>query len=187
MKSPDRVHEIRMLVRFSRLARTQLGIVLIVGLILTISIRHLYFAIARLRSLPPKSYVSRYEQRFSDVKSFLRPNQIVIYTDDFTSSSEECDAFVLAQYSIAPTILATPHSPCGHLSDNTPGLFESGLLLENLHDPKTEPYLQFLFPQTFRTGSRLSASVDREFSHGEHLVLLKDSGLGVKLYARAAQ
>jgi hypothetical protein len=169
------------------LTRARLGIVFIVGVVLAISARQLYSAITHLRALPPTSYASQYEQRFSEVKRSLQRAQIVSYKDDFIMP-EECGAFVLAQYSVAPVILATQHSICGHLSDKTPGLsLRSELLLENLHDPRIEPYLPHLFPQRFGLWTQLRASANRESSPGEQVVLLKDFGQGVKLYARVAQ
>jgi hypothetical protein len=116
------IHKIIAFVNISYPVRARLGIVVVIAVILTTSLRQLHSAIMHSHVPPQMSYVSRYEQRFSKVKSFLRPAQIVAYEDDFTMSPEKYNAFVLAQYSLAPAILAIQHSRCGHLSDKTPGL-----------------------------------------------------------------
>jgi hypothetical protein len=161
--------------------RVRLGIGFFVLVILTPTLRQLPNTLSSFRALPQTDDISQYERRFTGVKQLLPPDQFVSYRDDFGKISEQ--AFSLAQYTLAPTVLVACDSKCSS-SDKATAL-RSRFVLDNFHEPRNEPYLLRLFSDTGVPPYKNSASADRDQSSGEeHLVLLKDFGLGVKLYAR---
>lgn len=166
--------------------RVKLGIALIVFAILVPSLRQLTSTLASFRALPATDDISQYERRFNEVKHFLPPNQIVSYSDEFSKNSRKCNAFVLAQYSVTPTVLAVLDSKCGYISNTDEvSSHKSRLVLDNSHDPQHEPYLLRFFPSTyFQPDNNPAAITGSDLSHADQLVLLKDFGLGVRLYAQ---
>lgn len=163
--------------------RVKLGIAFIVFVILTPTLRQLPRTLSALRALPQADDISQYERRFTEVKQFLLPNQIVSYRDEFDKLSKQCDAFVLAQYSLAPTVLVALNSKCK--CSNEESSHRSRLVLDNSHDPRKEPYLLRLFPKTYFQAHNNSPSIARgRFSGADDVILLDDFGLPVELYAR---
>jgi len=169
-------------IQVSYLARIRLAICLIVLLVLSSSLLELKSDIAILRSLPKVDDISAYEQRFESVKPLLPSGRIVPYSDDF---GNQCKPFVLAQYALAPVILAMQQSKCGHIDDNAAARsITANLLLENSHSPEMKPYELRLFPEDQQEGGVSSdPNSNRSFLPGGQSILLKDSGNGVKLYA----
>lgn len=166
--------------------RVNLGIALIVLVILTSTLRQLTSTASSLRALPQTDDISQYERRFTEVRHLLPPNQLVAYRDEFDKFAHQCDAFVLAQYSLAPTVLVALDSKCR--SSDEVSSRSARLVLDNSHDPRDERYLMRLFPSPYfqphnnpgsHGGGRLSAADD--------IVLLNDFGLGVRLYARGGK
>ncbi len=170
--------------------RVKLGIALIVFVALVPNLWRLKNSISSFHKLPQTDYISQYERRLTGVAYLLPPDQIVAYIDDFIKFPDaRCYAFVLAQYSLAPTVLATLDSPCGYIR-NTKQVSSrmSRLVLENTHDPRTEPYLLYVFPKEyFEPNSDIIYSTRDTLSHLDQLILLKDFGTGVRLYARGIQ
>ena len=161
--------------------RVRLGIALLVLVILTPTLRQLPNTLSSFRALPQTDDISQYERRFTAVKQLLPPDQFVSYRDDFDKLSER--AFVLAQYSLAPTVLVAYDSKCSSSDEAT--ALGSRFVLDNFHDPRNEPYLLRLFSDTGVPPNNNPVHVSRDqLSGAEHLVLLKDFGLGVKLYSR---
>jgi hypothetical protein len=157
--------------------RVKMGIALLSLVIINSALRQSVSTLFHSRNLEQTHYISQYERRFADVKRFLPPDQIVFYIDDFDESSDQCDAFYLAQYSLTPTVLAAYDSKCG--SAAILSSHNSRLVLENFHDPPNDPYLLSLFPSKYfedqtRNDPFKLASV--------HRVLLRDFGHGVRLY-----
>jgi hypothetical protein len=164
--------------------RVNLGIALIVLVILVPTLRQLASTVSSFRALPQTDDISLYERRFNEVKPFLPPNQPVAYRDEFDKLSKQCDAFVLAQYSLAPTVLVALDSKCR--SSDEVSLHRSRLVLYNFHDPRNEPYLLRLFPNTYfesHTNPAFSGG-DRPSGADNNMVLLKGFDLGIQLYAR---
>jgi len=166
--------------------RIKLGLALIVLVILVPSLRQLTSTLASFRALPATDDISEYEQRFAEVKHFLPTDQIVSYSDEFARNSQKCNAFVLAQYSLAPTVLAVLDSQCGHIEGTGEvSSHRSRLILDNSHDPQHEPYLLRLFPNTyFQPPNNPVSSIEGHLSRSDQPALFKDFGLGVRLYAR---
>jgi hypothetical protein len=163
--------------------RVKLGISLIVFVILTPTIRQLRYTLSAFRSLPQTDDISQYERRFTEVKQFLPPDQFVSYRDEFDKISEQCKAFYLAQYSLAPTVLVALDSRCSSSDEAT--ALRSRFVLDNFHDPRREPYLLRLFSDTGVPPNKNPAPVGvGQLSGAEHMVLLNDFGLEVKLYSR---
>jgi hypothetical protein len=163
--------------------RVNLGIALIVFVILAPTLRQLPSTLSALRALPQADDISQYERRFTEVKQFLPPNQIVSYRDEFDKLSKQCDAFVLAQYSLAPTVLVALNSKCR--CSNEVSSYRSRLVLDNSHDPRKEPYLLRLFPETYFPAHNNPPSIARDrISGADDVILLDDFGIPVELYAR---
>jgi hypothetical protein len=158
--------------------RIKLGMSLIVFLTLAPALRQLRSTLSSFHTLPRTDDISLYEQRFTEVTSFLPPNQIVSYRG-------ECDAFVLTQYSLAPTVLGPLACPGGHLTDaGTSARHKSRLILDNSLDPHDEPYLVDLFPDTFRSLHNNAVSLtEGDESSSDQMVFLNDFGHGVRTYA----
>jgi hypothetical protein len=168
---------------FDYSTRVKLGIALIVLVILTSSLRQLRSTLSSFRALPQTDDISVYERRFTDVKQFLPPNQFVAYGDEFDKLSKQCDAFVLAQYAFAPTVLVALDSKCR--SSGEVLAHSSRLVLYNSHDPRSDPYLLRLFPNNhFPLHDNPDLFGEGRLSGSEDMVLLKDFGLGVRLYSR---
>jgi len=169
--------------------RVKLGMAFIVLVILASTLRQLTSTLSSFRALPLTDDISLYEQRFNEVKHFLPPNQIVSYSDEFAKTAKNCNAFVLAQYSLAPTILAVLDSKCGYISNSGEvSSHRSRLVLDNSHDPRHEPYLLRLFPSTyFQPDNNPISIAGGNFFHADQIVLLHDFGLGVRLYARGGK
>lgn len=165
--------------------RVRLGIGLIALVAVASTLRQLQ-STSSFHSLRQTDDVSQYEQRFTEVRHSLPFDQIVAYRDEFAPFSRQCNAFVLAQYSVAPTVLAVLDSQCGHMNDTGEvSSRRSGLLLENFHDFRNEPYLLRLFPTTYFQPDQNSAPVVKaQGARAAQMVLLNDFGLGVRLYAR---
>lgn len=157
--------------------RVKMAITLLSLVILNSTLRQSVSTVFHSRDLGQTHYISQYEWRFAEVKSFLPPNQIVFYIDDFYEHPDHCDAFYLAQYSLTPTVLAAFDSKCGSAAMMSSR--NSRLVLENFHDPQNAPFLLGLFPskyfedRTRNDGFKLAS---------EHRVLLTDFGQGVRLY-----
>lgn len=166
--------------------RVKLGIAFIVLVILTSTLRQLTPTLSAFRALRQTDDISQYERRFTEVKRFLPPNQIVSYRDEFAKFSRNCDAFVLAQYSVTPTVLAVLDSQCGYIKNTEKvSSHRSRLVLDNSHDPQHEPYLLRLFPDTyFQPHNNSSSFAGGNLSRADQIVLLNDFGLGVRLYAQ---
>lgn len=164
-------------------SRVDLAIAIIVLAVLTPSIRQLPSTVSALRGLTQTDDVSQYERRFTEVKQFLPADQAVAYRDDFDKLSEQCKAFYLAQYSLAPALLVALDSKCDS-SVEASGL-NSRFVLDNFHDSRDEPYLLHLFSDTGVPSENHPVDVARgQLSDSDHLVLIKDFGHGVKLYSR---
>jgi hypothetical protein len=136
-----------------------------------------------LRGLPQTDDISQYERRFTEVKQFLAPNQIVAYRDDFDKVSEQCRAFYLAQYSVAPTVLVALDSKCD--SSDEASALRSRFVLDNFHDSVNEPYLLRLFSDT--GVPPYNSPVHVGGGQLSDMALLKDFGLGIKLYSRGVK
>jgi hypothetical protein len=162
--------------RVSYFARVRIGIAILLFVVLNSAVRESISTLFRSRNLGQTHYISQYEERFADLHRFLPANQTAFYIDDFDESSDQCDAFYLAQYSLAPAVLVAVDSKCGcsgRSSTQTPSL-----VVENLHDPENDPYLLHLFPteyfdahprkDQFQLASVRSVSV-RDFGHGLRL------------------
>jgi hypothetical protein len=163
--------------------RVNLGLAVIVLVILTSTLRQLSSTLSSFRALPQTDDISQYERRFTAVRHLLPPNQLVAYSDEFDKLTSQCAAFVLAQYSLAPTVLVALDSKCrssGEVSSH-----RARLVLENFHDPRNERYLLRLFPSTyFQPNNNPGSHGGGRLSGADGIVLLSDSGLGVRLYAR---
>ena len=163
--------------------RVRLGIALFVLVILPTTLRQLPKVLSSFRALPPIDDISQYERRFGGVRQLLPPDQVVWYRDDFDKISEQCNAFYLAQYSLAPTVLVAFNSKCA--SSDEASALGSRFVLDNFHDARNEPYLVSLFSTTGVPPNNNPAHVgERQLPGAEHMVLVKDFGLGVKLYSR---
>jgi hypothetical protein len=163
--------------------RVRLGIALFVLVILPTTLRQLPKILSAFRALPPIDDISQYERRFGGVKQLLPPDQVVWYRDDFDKISEQCEALELAQYSLAPTVLVGFNSKCDS-SDETSAL-GSRFVLDNFHDARIEPYIVSLFSSIgVPPNNNPAHGVGRQLPGAEHIVLVKDFGLGVKLYSR---
>lgn len=154
-----------------------MGIALLCLVVLNSAVRQSISTLFHSRNLGQTHYISQYEQRFAEVNRFVPPNQIIFYIDDFDESSDQCDAFYLAQASLTPTVLVAFDSNCG----STAMLPSHGsrLVLENLHDPQNDPYLLSLFPSKYFEAQPRN---DRLKLASVHSVLLRDFGHGVRLY-----
>lgn len=111
-------------IRYS--ARVKLAIALIVFVILISTLHQLTSTLSSFRTLPQMDAISQYDRRFTEVKHFLPPSQIVSYRDDLDKSPDPCYAFRLAQYSLAPVVLVALDSKCGssdEVSAHGPDLF----------------------------------------------------------------
>ena len=166
--------------------RVKLGMTFIVVVILVTSSRQLSSTLSAFRYLPQTDDISQYEHRFDKARQFLPTNQVVSYGDEFAPFLLQCNAFVLAQYSLAPTVLAVMDSQCGHMRTSSEiSSHRSQLVLDNFHNPRQEPYLLRLFPNTYfqpREGS--SSFPGGRTSRADQVVLLQDFGFGVRLYTR---
>jgi hypothetical protein len=158
--------------------RVTMGIALLALVSLHTTLQDLTISLSSLRSLPPVDNISRYEQRFAEARHYLPPDQIILYLDDFDEQAEQCDAFALAQYSVAPTVLAAFDSKCRN--SQALSALSSRLLLANFHDEQKEPYLLSLFPSKY-FGGRVGKDPYR-FVRADRLVLVRDFGRGVRLY-----
>lgn len=164
--------------RISYFVRVEMGIGLLALVVLNSAIRELISTLFRSRDLRQTHYIAQYEQRFAELHHFLPPNQTIFYVDDFNKSSDQCDAFYLAQYSLAPTVLVAFNSQCG--SPTMPPSHDSRLLVENFHDTQGDSYLVRFFPiQYFAT----SPPTDQLILASMHPVLLRDFGHGLRLYS----
>jgi hypothetical protein len=164
--------------------RVKLGIAFIVLVVLAPTVRQLPYTLSTFRAPPQSDDISQYERRFTGVKQFLPSDQLVGYRDDFDKVSEQCKAFYLAQYSLAPAVLVALDSKCS--SSDEASALRSRFLMDNFHDPRNEPYLLHLFSDTGVPPNNNPVHISgRQLSGAEHLVLLKDFGLGVKLYSRS--
>jgi hypothetical protein len=163
-----------------RALRIRIGVMLIVVFSLYSTVRPL---LSVIHSLSPMADVFKYETRFDQVKKYLPPDQIVGYSDNFTSQPEkECAAFVLAQYSLAPVALETMCSKCGYVAKTSQVSARwSGLFLENLNDSKAEPYLLDLFPIEYFQSNSLASARDLAYPSNQ-IYLVQDFGHGVRLY-----
>lgn len=160
-------------------ARVRFGVALIVVFSLFSTARPLLIT-AHWSS--QRDNVFRYETRFDQVKKYLPQDQIVGYSDNFTSQPEkECAAFVLAQYSLAPVALETMCSQCGYVAKTRQVSARwSGLFLENLNNPKADPYLLELLPGYFQ--SNTLAPDPNLLYPSNQIYLVQDFGNGVRLY-----
>jgi hypothetical protein len=157
--------------------RVKMGVVLLSLVILNSTLRQSVSTLFHSQNLLQTHYISQYERRFTEVKRFLPPDQTVFYIDDFDESADLCDAFLLTQYSLTPTVLAAFDSKCG--SAAIPSSHNSRLLLENFHDPRNDPYLLSLLPSNYFEDQTRN---DRFKLASVHRVLLRDFGHGVRLY-----
>jgi hypothetical protein len=163
--------------------RVKLGIAFIVFVILTPTLRQLPYTLSAFRALPQTDDISQYERRFTDVKHFLPPDQPVSYRDEFDKFSEQCKAFFLAQYSLAPTVLVALDSKCR--SSDEVSAHRARLVLDNFHDPRNEPYLLRLFPNTdFPPHNNLVSLHGGRLAGTDDIVLLHDVDLEERLHAR---
>ena len=61
----------------------------------------------------------------------------------------------------------------------------SRFVLDNFHDARNEPYIVSLFsPIGVPPNNHPAHGVGRQLPGAEHMVLVKDFGLGVRLYSR---
>jgi hypothetical protein len=161
--------------------RVKLGITLIVLVILNSNLRQLRSTVSSFGALAQIDDISQYEQRFIGVKQFLPANQFVAYRDEFDKVSQQCDAFFLAQYALAPTVLVAFDSEC-RSSDQVVAR-KSRLVLDNFHDPRNEPYLLRLFPSNYFQPQFHPASTGRDQLYdADDVVLFDEPDLGLKLY-----
>jgi hypothetical protein len=169
--------------------RVKLAIAFIVFVILTSTLRQLSSTLSSFRASPQIDDITQYERRFAEVKYFLPPNQIISYSDEFAKFSGQCKAFVLAQYSLAPTVLHALDSDCGRISGTGSVSSEmSRLILDNSHDSGREPDLLRLFPNAYFQPQDSQDSVAGDYRvAANQTVLLKDFGLGVRLYTRGGK
>jgi hypothetical protein len=166
--------------------RVKLGVAVITLMILTSTLRQLKSTLSAFSALPKLDDISQYEKRFDKARDFLPQNQIVHYNDEFARFLGQCQAFVLAQYSSAPTVLHYLDSKCGHMnSASEVSSLSSRLILENYHTPGNEPYLLRLFPKTFfESLNSTDALSGNQIPRGDNAILLKDFGFGVRLCIR---
>lgn len=166
----------------SEIARVRVALALIALIVLVGSFSELQSSLSRVRSQTVSDDVSQYEQRFSDMKPLLPNGRIVSYRDTLKN---HCKAFVLAQYSVAPAILATHRLDCGHMNDNAAARAAStNLFLENSFDLTSEPYLSRLFPDAqLDPGLSTALASGGSLFPGQQIALVKDSGHGVRLYS----
>lgn len=166
--------------------RVRLGIALIVVVVLTSGLRQLKSTLSSVRVSPRLDDISQYEQRFAELRHSLPSNLFVSYSDEFATVSKQCNAFVLAQYSLAPTVLAAVDSECGRVnSGGGVSPRASRFVLYNSHDPRLDPYLLRLFPNTYFEPYNTFSFTGNQLTRADQLVLIKDFGHGVRLYARA--
>ena len=159
--------------------RVKMGIALLALVPLQTTLQDFTISLSSFRSLPQVDNISRYEQRFAEVRRDLPPNQIVFYIDDFDEHHlKQCDAFTLAQYSVAPTVLAAFDSKCR--TSAVLSAPNSRLVLTNFHDEQNEPYLLDLFPSDYFKGR--AGKDPFRFVSSYRLVLVRDFGRGVRLY-----
>ena len=154
--------------------RVKVGIALLSLVILNSTLRQSFSTLFHSQNLSQTHYISQYERRFTEVKRFLPPDQIIFYIDDFDESSDQCDAFLLTQYSLTPTVLAAFDSKCG--SAAILSSHNSRLVLENFHDPQNDPYLLSLLPSNYfesqtRNDRFKLASVDFDTLNWPHSIL----------------
>lgn len=163
--------------RVSYFARVQIGIALLSLVVLNCAVRQSASTLFRSGSLKQTHYITQYEQRFAELHRVLPPKQTILYIDDFDESADQCDAFYMAQYSLTPAVLVALGSNCGSAAASPSK--NPRMMLENFHDPYTEPYLLNLFPIRY---------FDAHEHHGEFTnaslrsVLVRDFGHGVRLY-----
>ncbi len=169
--------------------RVKLGMTFIVIVILVSSSRQLSSTLSAFRHLPQTDDISQYERRFDKARQFLPTSRVVSYSDEFAPFLLQCNAFVLAQYSLAPTVLAVEDSQCGHMKTSSEiSSHKSQLVLDNFHNPRQEPYLLHLFPDTYFQPHKGSPSLaGGQTSRADQVVLLQDFGLGVRLYTRGEE
>jgi len=161
--------------------RVKFGIALLVLVVLNSSVRESIATLHSSRDFGQTHFIPQYEARFEELHHSLSANQIVFYVDDFDESSDQCDAFYMAQYALAPTVLVAFDSNCGCAAKSSMG--RPRLVVENLHDPRNDPYLLHLFPgkyfepqprnQRFRIASRQHTQV-RDFGHGLRVYALSE-------------
>jgi hypothetical protein len=166
--------------------RVKVCMALLVFATLGPNLRKLPSSFSFLRAAPNTNDISRYEQRFSDVKHYLPRNQVVPYGDEFAAFPGECNAFILAQYALAPTVLDARGSECAPLTiDGRKSAEQSPIMLLNWHDPQDEPYLVRLFPSSyFQARNHTGLGDEGDPSKADQMVLIRDFGNGVQLYAR---
>jgi hypothetical protein len=165
-------------------SRVRLGVALIALLSVYSTARALESALLSIRWFAGDNII-KYESRFAQLEKYLPPDGIVGYSDDFTSQpGKECNAFVLAQYSLAPSVLETVCSQCGYVAKTKQAsAYWSGLLLLNLHNPKTDPYLLNLIPpKYFETQSNRMTLTPSQLFPTNQIWLVRDFGDGVRLY-----
>ena len=163
--------------------RVKLAIAFMALVLVLPTIREVPRTLSAMRALPQTDDISQYERRFTGVKQFLPSDQPVSYRDDFDKISEQCKPFYLAQYSLAPTVLVALDAKCD--SSDEASARRSRLVLDNFHDAGSEPYLLRLFADTGVPPNNNPAHAGgRPLSGPARAVLLKDFGLGVKLYSR---
>jgi hypothetical protein len=150
------------------------------------NLRKLPSSFSFLRAAPKTNDISLYERRFSDVKHYLPRNQVIPYADEFAAIPGECNAFILAQYALAPTVLDARGSECAPLTaDGRKSAEQSPLILLNWHDPQNDPYLISLFPSSyFQARSHTGLGDEGDPSKAGQTVLLRDFGHGVQLRRR---
>jgi hypothetical protein len=128
-------------------ARVKLGIALLLLVVLNSTIRASISTLFHSHNLTKTHYIAQYERRFVKLQHVSSTNQFIFYVDDFDRSSDQCDAFYLTQYALAPAILVTFDSSCG--SAAIPPTRGPRLIVENFHDPEEDSYLLGLFPSKY--------------------------------------
>lgn len=167
------------------LTRIKLGITVIVVVALKSNLWQLKGTLASFRAAPQVDDISQYERRFTQVKHFLSPDQLVSYRDEFANVAGQCNTFVLAQYSLAPTVLDPMDPGCDVSVTGETSSHEPRLVLGNSLDPEHDPYLLHLFPSSyFQPRNNEVSLAGGRLSRADRLVFLNDVGLGVRLYTR---
>jgi hypothetical protein len=158
--------------------RVRFGVALIVILSIWSTVRPMEPMFSTSDLFPQEDSVFKYETRFDQVKKYLPADQIIGYSDDFLSRTQNAaDAWVLARYALAPSVLQRGYVP----KTKQISAHWSGLLLENLHDPKADPYLLSLFPSKYFE-SQSNAPAPNWLFPTNRLSLIRDFGHGVRLY-----
>jgi|SRR5580658_1053785 hypothetical protein len=166
--------------------RVKLGVACLVFVTLAPTLRKLASSFSFMRAASSTNDISLYEGRFSDVKHYMPPNQVVPYGDEFAAFPGECNAFILAQYALAPTVLDARGSECAPLTaDGRKSAGVSPIVLLNLHDPQDDPYLVSLFPSSYFQARNHADLVDPgDLPKADQMVLIRDFGHGVQLRRR---